>query len=230
MAHSLFLTDTHHTQRWTQSNRWSRSTLYCQCSTTKRSNIALIVLFILSPTYYFTQTLTTLALHLNQISNQGAQHLANALQNNQVTPAYHHFLLFHSLSHIDTHYTSCWVQWNRWSRSTTSRQCPTTKQSNIRLLSLHLILSLTIYIIQTLTTLDVEWNQISNQGAQHLVNALQQNKVTFLSFLLLFILSVTHYLTQTFTTLELWGNQIDDDGIRHLMEILNDNPGLKLNF
>ena len=34
------------------------------------------------------------------------------------------------------------------------------------------------YFSQTLTTLNLDYNQIGAEGAQHLANALQQNKVT----------------------------------------------------
>jgi hypothetical protein len=37
------------------------------------------------------------------------------------------------------------------------------------------------YFPQTLTTLELGWNQIGDQGAEHLANALQQNKVTRLA-------------------------------------------------
>jgi hypothetical protein len=37
---------------------------------------------------------------------------------------------------------------------------------------------LTYYFSQTLTTLDLNWNRIDAQGAEHLAVALEQNEVT----------------------------------------------------
>ncbi len=48
------------------------------------------------------------------------------------------------------------------------------------------------YVTQTLTTMDLRFNQIGSQGAEHLANALEQNKVTFYLFL---IFSFYHSLT-----------------------------------
>jgi hypothetical protein len=42
------------------------------------------------------------------------------------------------------------------------------------------------YFSQTLTTLHLSWNEIGAQGAEHLANALQQNKVTGLAQIFLF--------------------------------------------
>ncbi len=41
------------------------------------------------------------------------------------------------------------------------------------------------YFLQALTTLDISGNEIGVQGAKHLANALQQNKVTRLAQVLL---------------------------------------------
>jgi hypothetical protein len=43
--------------------------------------------------------------------------------------------------------------------------------------------SISIRYMQTLTTLNLEYNEIGEQGAEHLANALQQNKVAFLTSL-----------------------------------------------
>jgi hypothetical protein len=50
--------------------------------------------------YYFPQTLITLELRHNQIGAQGAEHLANALQQNKVTRLTQIFILFNSLCTI----------------------------------------------------------------------------------------------------------------------------------
>jgi hypothetical protein len=46
--------------------------------------------------YYFPQALTTLDLNSNQIGDQGAEHLATALQQNKVTRLTPVFFLFNS--------------------------------------------------------------------------------------------------------------------------------------
>src|ERR1700722_741712 len=73
---------------------------------------------------FFTQTLTTLDLSSNQIGEQGAQHLANALGNNTVNHLlYSSISLPSALFHTDTHHARPPGQSNRRARDTTSRQC-----------------------------------------------------------------------------------------------------------
>ena len=55
-----------------------------------------------------------------------------------------------------------------------------------------LIVLLILYIKQTLSTLNLEKNKIGNQGAQHLINALQKNRVKFS-----ICYSICHSLFQT---------------------------------
>lgn len=59
---------------------------------------------MLSFIHYVTQALTTLHIRRNEIGNQGAQYLANALRQNNVT-----YLHLHSINHLlrytDTHHT-----------------------------------------------------------------------------------------------------------------------------
>jgi hypothetical protein len=50
--------------------------------------------------YYFPQILTILDLSVNEIGAQGAEHLANALQQNKVTGLAQIFFLFNSLCTI----------------------------------------------------------------------------------------------------------------------------------
>jgi hypothetical protein len=74
-------------------------------------------------------------------------------------------------------------------------------------------------LAQTLTTFDFVWNKIDDQGAQHIANALQYNKVTS-SFC---HLTFTHYFTQALTTLSLGSNQIGDEGAKHIANALQHN-------
>ncbi len=103
------------------------------------------------------------------------------------------FLVFHT----DTHHTRPPIPWNRRSRSTTSCQCSTNQQSNNNSSSLsppHHFIIHTLFT-QTLTILNLAINEIGDQGAQHLANGLQINKVTttLLLFLLLITSSFTHF-------------------------------------
>ncbi len=51
-------------------------------------------------------------LSINDIGDQGAQYLANALQQNKVTFSFSLYIT-HSLFHIDTHHTGIPLQSNR---------------------------------------------------------------------------------------------------------------------
>ena len=78
------------------------------------------------------------------------------------------------------------------------------------------------FFTQTLTTLDLGFNQIGPVGAQHLADALRNNTVT------LFLLYSSsfhhiHFFTQTLTTLNLYDNQIGDQGAQHLADALRNN-------
>jgi hypothetical protein len=76
------------------------------------------------------QTLTTLVLASNRISDGGAQHLANALQNNTVSHIFHSSISFlRSFFTIDTHNARSSVEWNRRWRHATSGQCVTKEYS-----------------------------------------------------------------------------------------------------
>jgi len=59
-----------------------------------------MALFSIEPlVHYYQQTLTTLDLAYNQIGNQGAEHLANVLEQNQVTRV---ALFFFPFDHLFT--------------------------------------------------------------------------------------------------------------------------------
>ncbi len=60
---------------------------------------------IFPDTQLLVQTLTTLALQDNQIGDQEAQHLANALQQNKVTTTLLLLLNTSPSSYADTHHT-----------------------------------------------------------------------------------------------------------------------------
>jgi hypothetical protein len=97
--HSIHcLIDDHYTWYWTQSNQWWRNPLSCQCFTAKSGSTSLLLLFFQSLADYFTQTLIKLSLQLNEIGPQGAEHLADALQQNQVTLTHSTFSFSYSLT------------------------------------------------------------------------------------------------------------------------------------
>jgi hypothetical protein len=78
-------TDTHRTWPQQESNWWQRSAASGKCTTRKRSNMTRTFLLpIQSFIHYFSQTLTILDLSGNQILDQGVEHLAKALEHNQV--------------------------------------------------------------------------------------------------------------------------------------------------
>jgi hypothetical protein len=93
-----------------------------------------------------SQTLTTLYLEHNEIGAQGAEHLANALQQNNVTflTSFDFFYNYSLMIFTDTHNTVPRTQPNRWSRRQTSCECIATKQCNISHL-IRLLLQLFIH-------------------------------------------------------------------------------------
>jgi hypothetical protein len=133
--------------------------------------------------HHSPQTLTTLDLGSNRIGAQGAEHLVNALQQNIVrlfTPL-DFYATIHSSFSADTHNTWSRAQPNRCSRRRTSCKCIAAKRGKIAhttRLPMHPFIH---PFPQTLVTLHLELNQIGDQGAKHLANALQQNKVRFLT-------------------------------------------------
>jgi penicillin-binding protein-related factor A (putative recombinase) len=83
-------------------------------------------------------------------------------------------------------------------------------------------------IIQSLTTLSLGLNRIGPQGAQHLANALEQNKVMFYFFINFLTLLHHYYFTQTLTTLNLQYNKIGEQGTKDLANALQQNKVRKI--
>ena len=174
---SSFHTDTHNTGPRRQQHRRWRSTAFGKCITSEHGETWLnhLWLFLFYPR--FTQRLTTLDLEGNNIGPQGAQHLASALQANKVRLDWAIYQYSYSIF-ISHRYSQRWIL-----ESTTSA----LKEHNI--LQLHcewtqwdLTEHLWLFVFyphftQTLTTLDLRWNKIGAEGAQHLASALQVNKV-----------------------------------------------------
>jgi hypothetical protein len=147
--------------------------------------------------HQFSQILTTLDLERNQIDAQGAEHLANALQQNKVrllTPfdflCIYSFIIFHRHSQ---HWTLGQPNW--YSRRRTSCERVAAEHGEVAhttRLPMHVFVH---QFSQTLITLNLWGNQIGTQGAKHLANALQQNKVrllTPLDFLCIYSFIIFH--------------------------------------
>jgi len=81
------------------------------------------------------------------------------------------------LFHTDTHYTRTLRQWNRRSRCTIFGWSIATQYSEIITPSCFYHHLIPVSFIQTLTTLNLNDNQIGAQGAQYLGEALQHNTV-----------------------------------------------------
>ena len=81
---SSFHKDTHNAGSSREQHRRWRSTVFGKCIASEHSEIWLrhLWLFLFDP--YFTQTLTTLHLWINNIGDEGAQYLASGLQVNTV--------------------------------------------------------------------------------------------------------------------------------------------------
>jgi len=114
-----------------------------------------------------------------------------------------HFWLFHT----DTNYTRPGAQWNRSSRCTIFRWSIKTQYSQILTPSCFYRHLIPISFIQTLTTLNLEHNEIGEQATQYLGEALRHNTVrssllhvfTIISFLSLLY---RHSLHSTSTTMK----------------------------
>lgn len=76
--------DTHNAETWMEQHwRW-RSTTFSKCIASKQSKTSFLSFWSLLCYPHFTQTFKTLYLAYNDIGDETAQHLANALQENRV--------------------------------------------------------------------------------------------------------------------------------------------------
>jgi hypothetical protein len=125
-------------------------------------------------------------------------------------PSLNSFLL-----HTDTHRTQPLLESNRSSRGATSEWCITKQHSKTNTPFIHH--STLSHFIQTLRQLNVEYNEIGAEGAQHLSDALGTNIVGHTLFIHHSTLS--HFI-QTLTQLSLRGNGIGDEGAQHLGDAL----------
>ena len=80
---------------------------------------------------------------------------------------------------------------------------------------------LVVYVSQTLIIFELYVNNIGALGAQHLANALRQNKVTLFHD---FVYRIINYsFSQSLATLDLIGNELGDQGALHLGNALLEN-------
>ena len=82
--HSLLHSDSQHIKSAAESNWSARRSTSCQWPTTKSSSRDTCHHCRFSIPLSFVQTLTRLNLHYNSVGDEGAQYLANALQQNRV--------------------------------------------------------------------------------------------------------------------------------------------------
>ncbi len=78
------------------------------------------------------------------------------------------------------------------------------------------------FFTQTLTSLDLQQNQIGDEGVQYLTDALKNNQVSFF-FFLFFSRFDSHFFIQTLNTLILAKNQIEEKGAEYLANVLENN-------
>ena len=132
-----------------------------------------------------------------------------------------------SSSHTDTHNASSCSERNWRRRSTAFDKCIASEHSETRLLNI-LTLLCYLHLTQTLTTLNLERNEIGDEGAQHLARALKVNRVR-LDF------STSRHSSAIFishrhcTTLHLAVNEIGEEGAQHLASALQVNT-VRLDF
>jgi hypothetical protein len=122
----------------------------------------------------------------------------------------------------DIHHVQRPIPFTQSKTITTVRDCSTKKQSNMIHIGRILTQLYTHYFTQTLTTLNVWKNEIGDERAQHLADALRDNTVILI---LPSSISYTHihFFTQILTTLDLEYNQIGAVGAQHLADALRDN-------
>ena len=81
----LFHIDTEHTRTLSEPNRRQRSRTFVCCTSKQHSESNFLFFTQKTQIDFFTQTLTELNLHNNQIGDRGAEHLSAALRNNKVS-------------------------------------------------------------------------------------------------------------------------------------------------
>jgi hypothetical protein len=98
---------------------------------------------------------------------------------------------------IDTDISQSYSKWNWTSRSTRFCCCITKQWCETLIIFLFHISIYILYVIQTLTTLNLGNNQIGDAGAQFILHALQTNKVNYLVYftfiILICLLIYRHY-------------------------------------
>ena len=77
-------------------------------------------------------------------------------------------------------------------------------------------------MLQTLTALDLAYNQIGPEGGQAIAQALKRNQVTY-TFSFFTSVNSLLYLLQTLTALDLGNNQIGSEGAQAIAQALERN-------
>ncbi|CAF3871208.1 unnamed protein product [Rotaria magnacalcarata] len=168
-------------------------------------------------------TLTTLDLSYNDIGEDGAQYLANALATNKVTlnqPLCVEYIVNLFLKQTLTTLDLTGNNIGEDGAEHLANALATNKVTLNQPLCVEYIVNL--FLNQTLTTLDLTYNDIGEDGAAHLANALTTNKVTLNQSLCVEYIA-NLFLKQTLTTLDLSCNDIGEDGAEHLANALATN-------
>ena len=80
-----------------------------------------------------------------------------------------------------------------------------------------------LYWLQTLSQLNLGYNEIGAEGARYLSEALQKNTVSWNQHCFMFFLNHILYSLQTLLLLDLGFNEIGDKGAQYLSEALQKN-------
>ena len=207
--------DTEDVENWTESERNSISGW---CIEDQPSETTASLISFVSCLFRSWQTLTTLNLQWNRTWATGARYLADALEINQVN---YDLLLFNIdwiiRLFLDTHRSRSWHQQHRSWRCSASDWGIENQPSKTEL---HFTSMLDSFSSKTLSTLGLSKNDIRNEGAQYLADALKINEVRE------DLISIDYRPSnpcQTLKTLELRENKIDHTGVQILAEALKIN-------
>ncbi|CAF3972877.1 unnamed protein product, partial [Rotaria magnacalcarata] len=146
---------------------------------------------------FWRDTMTMLNISYNNVGDDGARDLANALYNNKTLTNLN--LSGNDITNIGVEHLFVALQDNSTLKVLELRSCKTGHKGAMHLACL-------LRTNQTLTHLDLKYCDIENQGVKELTDALRTNK--------------------SLTTLFLSHNKIDAEGVEYLIEALEDNKTL----
>jgi len=226
-SHScLFHTDTHYTLPVVQSNRSSRCTIFGWSIETQYSEI------ITPSSFYhhlipvsFIQTLTTLNIYGNQIGDQGAQYLGEALRHNTVRSSLLHLftiISFLSLSYRHSlHSTLTTIKSELKVHNTWVKHCDTIQWDHHSFMFLPSSHPCLFHTDTHYTRPALQSNRSSRCAIFGWSIATQYSEIITPSCFYYHLIPVS--FIQTLTTLDLNDNKIGDQGAQYLGEALRHN-------